>query len=112
MVVVCTAAALTECLPIRTKADIAAKAIARKVIPINVFFDFFMLCAPPEVFRTINQSDGGQNRRAKRSADGRQVIDAGCQAGGQTSPPDRGVIGSARRFEHSPQMNRMKITTR
>jgi hypothetical protein len=37
------AAALTECLPIRTKADIAAKASARNVIPINVFFDFFML---------------------------------------------------------------------
>jgi hypothetical protein len=50
-------AALTECLPVRTKADMAAKAIARKVIPINVFFDFFMLCDPPKVFRTINQSD-------------------------------------------------------
>jgi hypothetical protein len=37
------AAALTECLLIGTKADIAAKASARKVIPINFFFDFFML---------------------------------------------------------------------
>jgi hypothetical protein len=71
------AAALTEFLPVRTKADMADKASARKVIPINVFFDFFMLCDPPKVFRTINQSDGGQNRRAKRSADSRQVIDAG-----------------------------------
>jgi hypothetical protein len=64
MVVVCAvvlaldvAAALTECLPIRTKADIAAKAIARNVIPINFFFDFFMLCNSPEVFRTINYSN-------------------------------------------------------
>jgi hypothetical protein len=93
MVVVCAVvlaldavAALTECLPIRTKADMADKAIARKVIPINVFFDFFMLCAPPEVFRTINQSSGGQNRRAKRSADSRQVIDAGCQVSVQILP--------------------------
>jgi hypothetical protein len=49
-------AALTECLPIRTKADIAAKASARNVIPINFLFDFFMLCTSPEVFRTINHS--------------------------------------------------------
>jgi len=79
-------AALTECLPVRTKADTAAKAIARNVIPINFFFDFFMLCDPPKVFRTINQSDSGQNRRAKRSADGPQVIDAGCQASVQILP--------------------------
>jgi len=51
-------AALTEYLPIRTKADIADKANARNVIPINVFFDFFMLCVSPEVFRTINHSTG------------------------------------------------------
>jgi hypothetical protein len=51
-----TVAALTECLPIRTKADMVARANARNVIPINVFFDFFMLCASPEVFRTVNYS--------------------------------------------------------
>jgi hypothetical protein len=53
-----TVAALTECLPIRTKADVAAKASARNVIPINVFFDFFMWCAPPEVFRMVTYSTG------------------------------------------------------
>jgi hypothetical protein len=65
MVVVCAVvlaldavAALTECLPVRTKADMAAKANARNVIPINFFFDFFMSCVPPEVFRTINHSTG------------------------------------------------------
>jgi hypothetical protein len=58
MVVLCAVAlaldavaALTECLPVRTKVDIAAKAIARNVIPINLFFDFFMLCTSPEVLR-------------------------------------------------------------
>jgi hypothetical protein len=65
MVVVCAvvlaldaAAALTECLPVRTKADIATKANARKVIPINVIFDFFMLFISPDVFRTVNYSTG------------------------------------------------------
>jgi hypothetical protein len=53
-----TVAALTECLPIRTKADIAAKASARNVIPMNVFFDFFMFYISPEMLRTINHSTG------------------------------------------------------
>jgi hypothetical protein len=36
----------------------AARASARNVIPINVFFDFFMLCTSPELFRTVNYSTG------------------------------------------------------
>jgi len=45
-----------------------------------------MSCVPPEVFRTINQTDSGQNRRAKRSAGSRQVTDAGYQASVQILP--------------------------
>jgi len=50
--------ALTERLPIRTKVDIAAKASARNVIPIDVFFDFFMLCTSPEVLRGFDWPRG------------------------------------------------------
>jgi hypothetical protein len=51
------AAALTEFLLVKAKIDIATRARAINVIPINIFFDFFICYISPKVWFHPRQND-------------------------------------------------------